>query len=402
MATSKVPVQNPEWRDRFPWLLLVRTFRVSVSLQMLFLAGFATFLTSVGWRAADFCFIGTAEVTERVAYEKNYLTRWPGSRSGNTYRTEAFTPRAPEHPALALPTRMVLPAARLFDRNLSWGSLFFYAIGGLWTVTVWGFVGTTISRVAAVQMGREDSIELTSALRFAAAKVPSVMGGSLMPAFGVVLLTLPVACLGVLMRIGLGTFIAGLFWPVVMVVNAMMGMMLLGLLFGWPLVHAAIATEGTDAFDCVSRSYAYSFQRPLQYLLYCLLATVLGTLGWLLVWGFSEGVISLGFWGTSWGSGSEQINLIAASPGELSGMSWAGAKMIGFWVGVVRTLATAFAFSYFWCAITGIYLLLRHDVDATEWDEVFDDRSRGGIVYGLPNSESNSNSHANPPASETA
>ena len=33
--------------------------------------------------------------------------------------------------------------------------------------------------------------------------------------------------------------------------------------------------------------------------------------------------------------------------------------------------------------IIGIYLLLRQDVDSTEWDEIYDS-SEAGLVYGLP------------------
>ena len=45
--------------------------------------------------------------------------------------------------------------------------------------------------------------------------------------------------------------------------------------------------------------------------------------------------------------------------------------MIRFWAGCVKLLAVGYLFSYFWTASTAIYFLLRHDVDATEMDEVF-------------------------------
>ena len=48
-----------------------------------------------------------------------------------------------------------------------------------------------------------------------------------------------------------------------------------------------------------------------------------------------------------------------------------GRSLIGFWNGVIRTFATAYAYSYFFTCVTGIYLLLRHDVDAASLDQVF-------------------------------
>ena len=44
-----------------------------------------------------------------------------------------------------------------------------------------------------------------------------------------------------------------------------------GLAAGWPLMWPTISSEGTDAFDALSRSYAYVYQRPLAYLLYAVI-----------------------------------------------------------------------------------------------------------------------------------
>ena len=59
--------------------------------------------------------------------------------------------------------------------------------------------------------------------------------------------------------------------------------------------------------------------------------------------------------------------------------------MIQFWIGTVRALAGGFGFAYFWCALAAIYLLLRRDVDAKEFDDIAgqDDETN----YGLPNLE---------------
>jgi uncharacterized protein involved in response to NO len=58
---------------------------------------------------------------------------------------------------------------------------------------------------------------------------------------------------------------------------------------------------------------------------------------------------------------------------------WLGARLIAFSVGLVRATASAFSFSYFWCAFAAIYLLLRRDTDQTELDDLefteYDDES---------------------------
>jgi hypothetical protein len=52
---------------------------------------------------------------------------------------------------------------------------------------------------------------------------------------------------------------------------------------------------------------------------------------------------------------------------------WAGNRIMGFWNGMVSTLAVAFLYGLFWCMAAAIYLLLRRDVDEIELDEVFVD-----------------------------
>ena len=68
-------------------------------------------------------------------------------------------------------------------------------------------------------------------------------------------------------------------------------------------VVAVRRAGSTDAFDAISRAYAYTFHRPLHYLFYLSVAALLGCFGWLLVWGTSESVVHLGYWGTGWGAG---------------------------------------------------------------------------------------------------
>ena len=72
-----------------------------------------------------------------------------------------------------------------------------------------------------------------------------------------------------------GEIVAGLFWPVVILIGFVMAIVLVGLV-GWPLMTATISTEGTDSFDALSRSYSYIYQAPWQFLWYNLLAVAYG------------------------------------------------------------------------------------------------------------------------------
>ena len=250
---------------------------------------------------------------------------------------------------------------------------------GLWAVAVWAFFGGAITRIAAVELACEERVGWAAALRHAWGKWVSDCAAPLLPLVGVMFASLPALCLGVLLREQyVGAWLAALLWPLALAGGLLAAILMLGLVFGWPLMWATIGTEGTDSFDALSRSYAYVFGRPLHYLFYAVVAAVLGVLGWVLVSNFAAGVVWATYWAASWGSGAANIGLL------LGGEYGASGQFVGFWVGGVKLLAVGFRFGYFWAAAAAIYLLLRRDVDATELDEVFLDDDAGETTCGLP------------------
>jgi hypothetical protein len=237
----------------------------------------------------------------------------------------------------------------------------------LWATAVWALFGAAICRSAAVQLAADEQIGWGSALRYAWQKWPSYFAAPLLPVGGVLLVAIPVLVLGWIMRTDVGLVLGAILWPLVLVAGFIMTLLLLGVLFGWPLMWGAISAEGTDSFDALSRSYAYTFQRPLHYLFYTAVAAIIGWLGWLLVREFAAGVIWMGYWAAGWGSGAERITSIMGP----DGVGGFGAGLVHFWAACVKLLAVGYLFSYFWTASAAIYLLLRRDVDHTEMDEVF-------------------------------
>jgi hypothetical protein len=206
---------------------------------------------------------------------------------------------------------------------------------------------------------------------------------------------------GLLMTFDLGLLVVSIFFFVIMAIAAVMTLILLGLAFGWPLTIAAMGTEGQDSFDAMTRSYAYTFQRPLNYAFYALVAILFGGVCWLVVARVTEGIENLSFWSTSWGANvaTDRIDVIrdgerarqtvstisegnVTAPVAEPGLLKSSRTIIGFWFSVLRSAAVAFLFAQFWCMATAIYLLLRRDVDETELDEVFvEDEQR---TYDLP------------------
>lgn len=429
MVSESGLVHRVSWRDCCPWLVLFRTFRLAVSVQLLLVASAGAVVNTVGWRLANTWFLppGDIQADASLQADVQYLGRWPHQRGDPSLAAnpETETPRrasdpssvtpasppaadrvrpwlesAPSDPVRTVVYRFVAPIRRLFDLDITWRQLAFYLFGSLWTLAVWSLAGGIIARIASVELGREERIGLGQAFGHGRKKWGPHMAAVWMPLMGVALMAVPMATLGWLLRFEWGIFVTGLLWLPLLLGGLVMMVLLLGLLFGWPLMWGTIATEGSDAFDAISRSYAYTFQRPLQYLWYGLVASGFGVLGWLLVWGASESIVHLTFWGTGWGAGRENIIAVqesVVSEGQLAGPArqaadaepdegrrpHVGMTWIQWSINVVRTLASGFAYSYFWCVAAAIYLLLRSDADNTEMDDVWleDDSTTS---YGLP------------------
>jgi hypothetical protein len=381
-------VRSISWRDVCPWLILFRTFRLAVSLPILLLATGGALLTPLGWRISELLFVG--DVTDPyfgALIERN--GRWPDVVSrpeelvSSQLNAEPGTLRLDSYAALpAVYVRFVDPFRRLADGDFSVRRTAYYLFGGMWNVAVWALLAGMITRLAAVQLGREQRLRVGDALRHARRNYGWYFAAPFFPLAGVILTTLPLAVLGLLMRTSLGVLLAGLLWILVLVAGLAMAILLLGLMFGWPLLWPTISSdEGSDAFEAFSRSYSYTFQRPLEYLFYALLMTVFGGLCWLLVSRFTAAVIELSAWATSWGAGGEGIRELLE--GQPTGLAALGAHLIGFFNTLVLSMAAGFNYALFFCAATGVYLLLRRQVDETELDEVFlEEETPHG--YGMP------------------
>jgi hypothetical protein len=167
-----------------------------------------------------------------------------------------------------------------------------------------------------------------------------------------------------------------------------MAISLVGWAAGWPLMFSTISVEGSDAFDAISRSFAYIFQRPWHYLFYAIVAAVFGSLCSFFVVLFADLLIHMTQWAVAWGGGTRLETMIgqmfyyapdasgwgSGSTPEITaptGLTKFAAICTSVWLYGLFLLIVGFVYSYFWSASTVIYYLLRRDVDNTEMQEVF-------------------------------
>jgi hypothetical protein len=400
MAYDQGVIRRISWRDLFPWLVLFRTFRIAIAPTLLALAAAASILSFVGWRVAAFVFIPRQEGQSWFAAPAGDIPSAANSQLSTYHVPAAVSPYLPAAPNgyFVGYFQLAEPWKRLFqvDAQFTLSDAAYYAFGTLWTLILWTFVGGVITRRAVVQLGAEEPVGIVPAVKFASRRYLGYFLAPLYPLLGVFVLAIPIAILGLPLRLGqfdnfqwlegVGAILAGLLWIFVVVAGLGAMWLLGGLIFGWPLMWPAISAERDgDAFEAFSRSFSYVYGKPLHYFFYVVVAALFGALCVAVIAGAEALVIEFGFWALSLGGGSEgtvRLRDLVLSPRQLpDDQQWLqyGAMLIGIVIALVHQLAFAFNFTYFWCASSAIYLLLRMDVDHQEMDEVVldDDPGRG-------------------------
>ncbi len=383
MTDERGVVRSISWRDLFPWLTLLRTFRIAIHPALLAAATAATLLMPIGWWAGGWLFLPKVEHPLH-----GYVVQYPADPPA-TLAAE-FPPAAREYlPAAA--TGLVEPFLRLAE---PWRRLFllktnireaaYYVFGSLWSLALWALAGGFITRYAIQRLAIEQEPDIAACARFAVKRYWWYFLTPLYPLLGIVLLGIPIALLGIPIYFssGVGSILAGLLWIFVVVASLAAAWLLAGVLFGWPLMWPAVSAErdGTP-FEAFSRSFAYVYGRPLHYFFYVVVAALFGALGYAVVHLAALLVTEFGFSALSWGGSGKHVqairdlvNVVLAGndpPPNTDKTLLFGSSLIALVVGLVRTVETAYTFSFFWCVAAAIYLLLRMDVDEKEMDEVF-------------------------------
>ena len=411
MSEEQGVIRRIAWRELCPWLLLFRTFRLAISLPVLLLATIGALVTPLGWQLGGFLFISpetTDSYFQRVVDENG---RWPDlvgqsitifgasdamadtpSSSAGPVSSDTVPSSSDSVPSTSDPMfpdrllgvfsnldgvyqRFTGPFRRLVDTGAADAATqrmraAYFLFGGIWNVAVWALLAGAITRIAAVYLGREERVGLRAAVGHAARNYGWYFASPFFPLIGVMLVAVPLVVMGMLLRFSLGVFLASPLWVLMLIGGLVIAILLLGLMLGWPLMWPAISSEeGGDAFEAFSRSYSYTFQRPLHYLFFAGISVLFGGLCWLLVSQFAAAVVNLPLWFASLGAGPDRIELIVNGRG--TGLEWLGSGLIRALNGLVLSIAAGFNYSFFFTAATAIYLLLRREYDRTELDEVF-------------------------------
>ncbi len=380
LRENPVAVRQIIWRDIFPWLILVRVFRVAIAPGPLMLATAAVAICSLGWWISGFLFLPKddfRQVRGPVVLANAHVPAggmWKLRPYPDVVRTYL-----PDQSADEPYWRLTLPAIKLFQAATPFPYVVYYLVGFLISAAVWGFVGGVITRQALVILGCEQEYDWLDAARFVVRRYLQYFLAPIAPMLALVAMGLLVVPLGWFMNADFGVFIAGLLWLMVIALGLIAAWLIVGLVFGWPLMYAVIGSKRDgDALQAFSDSFSYVYGKPLHLLWYAAVALTLGGLALYVVSLFASAAVEFGYWGASWGAGAQKIAAIrrdvgiVQSGGDVAGpaMHRGGVELISLVMHFLQIVQSAAAYSYFFVSAAAIFLLMRYAVDEKEMDEV--------------------------------
>jgi len=366
-------IQRVDWQNVCPVVLLPRAYRYALGVRAIVLAFVGLMLTSFfayfflpNSRAEqavpplvttlsddtsnELLLDRVAVATDRIVPEYEDMLYLGTPRQWHENVMTFTKQKARENTPALVPERIAHPWVQLsaagFEvfshrHNSLLKSLGWFAV----VLIIWGLIGGMITRIVALRFAQDRRESFSHLLAFAQKKWLSYIGAMILPVLGIFCALIPVWLLGMIwqavgesMNLGLIYSIGGFIHLILTFPFALVAVLIMiGFIFGWPLMFAAISAEGSDAFDAVSRGFSYVYQRPVQFVFYhiCNLAI------------YAIGIIIANF------------------------VFYKTIKLIGYDPTGLMIVFNSFAFAYFWSSSTVIYFLLRRSCDATPFDQVW-------------------------------
>jgi hypothetical protein len=328
--------------------------------------------------------------------------------------------------------KFLLPVRYFFKPTAGPMNKFYFLLVTIWTLLTWSFFGGAITRIAAVQITRQEKTGWMEALRFTCKRYLSYVTAPLFPMAFMLALVVVMVLYGFIHMIPvLGELVDALLWWLPVALGLLMAVLLVGLV-SWPMMAAAVSTEGTDSWEAVSRSYSYLIQAPWHFVWYNIVALAYGAVIIFFVGFMGSLMVYLADWGVSQTpliqtAGREPSYLFVYAPtsfgwrelllqgvkvndgakviavvdhGEINASAYelyvngpngmgivkkTGAAVVScVWLYLIFLLVIGFGYSYFWSASTIIYLLMRRKVDDAEMDEIYLEEDDQDLAYTPP------------------
>jgi len=282
---------------------------------------------------------------------------------------------------------VVLSIAEYF-RAVTWAMryhLVYCVIFAAIKLVVMAIAGGAICRIAALQFARNEKPGLLEALRFSTNKFTSFVTAPLAPVGIIIFIGFFIFLLGLLGNIPwAGELIMGIFMALALIAGALIAVVSIGAVAGFNLMFPAVAYDGSDCFDAISRAFSYVYAKPWRMIFYTAIAAVYGAICYIFVRFFTflmlwvtHRSLQLGVLGgnkklTAIWPGPSLANIVDAP--DLAAANWSqtvAAVIVYLLLFAVAVLVASFILSFYFSANTIIYSLMRNNVDNTALDDIY-------------------------------
>jgi hypothetical protein len=250
--------------------------------------------------------------------------------------------------------------------------------------------GGAICRIAALQLAQNEKPGVIESLRFSIKRFTSFFATPLVPAIIIAIAGLCVVSIGLISNIpfGLGELGVGILMLPALVAGAVIAAVLLGAIGGLNLTFPAVAYNGSDSLDAVSRSFNYVYAKPWRLGFYTAIAVIYGAICYIFVRFFAFLLLWSTYRGLRFGAVTEsarglrdKVAAIWPEPAFSRLLDYSNAT--GTWQEstaallvylsalVIVGLVASFIISFYFSSNTVIYALMRNQVDETPIEEVY-------------------------------
>lgn len=245
--------------------------------------------------------------------------------------------------------------------------------------------GGAICRISALQFAHGEKPGISEAVRYSTKKFVSFLAAPLAPIAISICLGMCIFLIGLFGNIPYaGEVIVALLFTLALVMGIVITIVLILTGAGFNLMFPALAYDGLDCFDAISRSFNYVYSRPWRMAIYTALAAVYGAICYMFVRFFAFLLLLVTRFLLTLGLSSkagQKFDVIWPQPqfqnlsGSIleatsNGFEWLAALVIYIFILIILGLIVAFIMSFYFSANTIIYALLRNKVDNTPIDEI--------------------------------
>ncbi len=276
-------------------------------------------------------------------------------------------------------------------KSVEWGEYVVLIVLVLGLMIIWSVFAGAITRLAALEFARGEKAGLKDSLSFVMKKFWSYFWSPLTPILGVLFFIACNVAGGLLGKIEFaGEIAVAVGFPLAILSGFLIVFLGIVGIIGFILMFPAISSEGSDAFDAISRAYSYVLSRPLHFLSLFITIIICGTIlsfvagyGACLVMQTSYFTVGLGM--------GDKLNEIRAF---IAGMSGAGdtitslnpmsmriaALLFMLYVVLIKMIVGSIIVAFVGSASTIAYLIMRKAVDGTEITDVYVDENEEDVA----------------------